>query len=172
MSQYAAERRESVVRRLLKPEGISIAELSRETGVSTWTLYHWRKQAIEQGETVAGGSKHRGPAAASGAKRSAAQKLSIVVESAALNEAELAEYCRRQGLYPEQVKGWRAQAEQAMAGAVVSAKELRAALSAEKKRIKALERELRRKEKALAETAALLTLRKKADAIWGEEKDE
>lgn len=170
MSQYAAERRESVVRRLLKPAGISIAELSRETGVSAWTLYNWRKQAIEKGETVTGGSKHRGPAAA-GAKRSAAQMLSIVVESAAFNEAELAEYCRKQGLYPEQVKRWRAQAEQAMASGVVSAKELREAVAAEKKRNKALERELRRKEKALAETAALLTLRKKAAAIWGEEKD-
>lgn len=61
MSPYAAERRESVVRRLLKPEGISMAELSRETGVSTWTLYNWRKQAIEQGEVAVGSSKHRGP---------------------------------------------------------------------------------------------------------------
>jgi transposase len=43
------------------------------------------------------------------------------------------------------------------------------ASSAESKRIKELERELRRKEKALAETAALLVLRKKADALWGDE---
>jgi hypothetical protein len=35
-----------------------------------------------------------------------------------------------------------------------------------------LERELRRKDKALAETAALLTLRKKAQAIWGDGEDE
>lgn len=171
MSPYAAERRESVVRRLLKPEGISMAELSRETGVSTWTLYNWRKQAIEQGEVAVGSSKHRGPGIP-GEKRTAGSKLAIVVESAAFNEAELAEYCRKKGLYPEQVKAWRAQAEQAMAGAVVSAKELRAALAVEKKRNKELERELRRKERALAETAALLTLRKKAQAIWGEREEE
>ena len=170
MSQYAAERRESVVRRLLQPGDISIAELARETGVSAWTLYHWRKQAKKQEETVAGGSKHPGKGS-SGEKRSAGSKLAIVVESAAFNEAELAEYCRRQGLYPEQVKGWRAEAEQAMASGVVSAKEWRAALATEKKRNKALERELRRKERALAETAALLTLRKKAAAIWGEGED-
>jgi transposase-like protein len=89
-----------------------------------------------------------------------------------LNEAELAEYCRKKGLYPEQVKAWRAQAEKAMAGGVVSAKELREAVATEKKRNQELERELRRKEKALAETAALLTLRKKAAAIWGEGEDE
>lgn len=171
MSQYAAERRESVVRRLLKPEGISIRELSRETGVSTWTLYHWRKQAIEQGEMVVGSSKPRGPGSA-GEKHSATQKLAIVVESAALNEAELAEYCRKKGLYVEQVKAWRAAAEQAMADGVVSARPLREALATERKRNKELERELRRKERALAETAALLTLRKKISAIWGEEKDE
>jgi hypothetical protein len=41
--------------------------------------------------------------------------------------------------------------------------------SAEAKRVKELERELRRKEKALAETAALLVLRKKAEALWGAE---
>ncbi len=91
--------------------------------------------------------------------------------TAALNEAELAEYCRKKGLYPDEVKAWRTQAERALAGGVVSAKELREAKAAEKKRIQELERELRRKDKALAETAAPLTLRKKADAIWGEGKD-
>ena len=41
--------------------------------------------------------------------------------------------------------------------------------SPEAKRIRELERELYRKEKALAETAALLVLKKKAQAIWGDE---
>jgi transposase-like protein len=100
------------------------------------------------------------------------QQLAAVVETFTLNEAELAEYCRKQGLYPDDIKAWRAQAERAMTAGVVSAQELREALSTEKKRSKALERELRRKERALAETAALLTLRKKAAAIWGEGEDE
>ncbi len=43
---------------------------------------------------------------------------------------------------------------------------------ADERRIKELERELRQKEKALAETAALLVLRKKAQAIWGEVEDD
>ena len=150
---------------MLQPGEISVAELSRETGVSTWTLYHWRRQAIKKGEGVVASVKHPG-------KGSSGEKLAIVVESAALNEAELAEYCRKKGLYVEQVKAWRAQAEQAVAGGMVSAKAHREALSTEKKRNKELERELRRKDKALAETAALLTLRKKAAAIWGEREDE
>jgi transposase len=40
------------------------------------------------------------------------------------------------------------------------------------KHVNQLEKELRRKDKALAETAALLVLRKKAHAIWGEVEDE
>ncbi len=165
MSRYAAERRESVVRRLLAPGEISIAELSRETGVSTWTLYNWRKQAIDRGEAVVGSVKHSG-------KWSASQKIAVVAETATFNAAELAEYCRKKGLYTEEVSRWCATAEQAVAGGMVSASVLRAALATEKKRNKALERELRRKERALAETAALLTLRKKAAAIWGEKEEE
>ena len=58
-----------------------------------------------------------------------------------------------------------------MAGGVVPAKALRDALATEKKRVKELKRELHRKAKALAETAALLTLRKKAAAIWGDKEE-
>ncbi len=165
MGLYAAERRESVVCRLLKPEGVSIRELAQETGVSPWTLYRWRKQAIEKGGAVDGNANSRGPAAA-GAKRTVVQKLAIIVEMAGLNEAELAEDYRKQGLYPEEVRAWRAAAEQALVGGLVPAQEWREAVAAERKRNRELERELRRKERALAQTAALLTVRKKAAAIW------
>ena len=74
------------------------------------------------------------------------------------------------GLYPEEIKAWRTAGEQTMVGGLISAKAHREALAVEKKRNQELERELRRKERALAETAALLTLRKKAAAIWGEEE--
>jgi transposase-like protein len=146
-------------------EGMSMSALARETGIAEGTLYRWRNAAKPNGGTVVVTKKQS-------EKHSAAQKFAIVMEAVSLNEAELAEYCRKKGLYPEQVKAWRAQAEKAMAGGVVSAKELRAAVATEKKRNQELERELRRKEKALAETAALLTLRKKAAAIWGEGEDE
>lgn len=164
MTQYSVERRESVVRRLLSSD-VSVSELARETGISEGTLYNWRNQAKNKEGAVPGSTR-------SSAKRSSGEQLAAVVETFTLNEAELAEYCRKQGLYPDDIKAWRAQAERAMTTGVVSAQELREALSTEKKRSQALERELRRKERALAETAALLTLRKKAAAIWGEEKDE
>ena len=171
MTQYAVERKESVVRRMLASLELSIRELSQETGISIWSLYDWRKKAMKEDHAVSGKSTPPGKQA-SGAKRSAAQKLAAVAETSALNEAELAEYCRAKGLYPEEVRAWRETAEGALSGGMVPAKELREAKAAEAKRVKELERELRRKEKALAETAALLTLRKKAAAIWGEGEEE
>ena len=142
---------------------ISVSALARESGIAESTLYRWRESVTTNGETVNTLKQSE--------KLSAARKFAIVAEIASLNEAELAEYCRKQGLYPEHVKAWRQAGEQAMAGGMVPAKALREAVAAEKKRIQELERELRRKEKALAETAALLILRKKAAAIWGEDED-
>lgn len=165
MTQYSLERKESVLRRMLAPMTISMAQLSEETGVSTWTLYNWRNQSRNKGAAVTGQGKHP-------EKWSAAQKFTVVVETLPLNEAELAEYCRKKGLYPEQIKAWREACEKANLGAAEVARQIRAAQAADQKRIKELERELRRKERALAETAALLTLRKKAAAIWGEGEDE
>ncbi len=43
---------------------------------------------------------------------------------------------------------------------------------ADKKRIKELERELKRKDKALAEAAAILVLRKKFNAYWSDDSEE
>ncbi len=171
MTQYSVERKESLVRRMLNSPDLPIRELSRQTGISTWTLYDWRRQAMKENQAVSGKSTPSGKKS-SGAKRTAAQKLAVVTETGTLNEAELAEYCRAKGLYPEEVRAWREAAEGAMNSALVPQKMMREARAADHKRIKELERELHRKEKALAETAALLTLRKKAAAIWGEEEEQ
>lgn len=95
---------------------------------------------------------------------SSAEKFAVVLETASMNEAERAQYARRKGLYVEQIAAWTAACRDAN-GALVERPENRA----DKKRIQELERELNRKEKALAEAAALLVLRKKAQAIWGDE---
>ena len=89
-----------------------------------------------------------------------------------MNEAELAEYCRRKGLYVEQIAAWRKACLQANSNRAAQAKEQREQGKKDRKQIKKLERELHRKEKALAEAAALLVLQKKAQTIWGEAEDE
>jgi transposase-like protein len=163
MSRYSQERREALVRRMLSGE-MSIAALARESGVTEMTLYRWRDRVKTKDADVVKRKKQD--------KLSAAQKLAVVAETAQLGEAELSEYCRKKGVYPEQVKAWREQAEAAISGAMVSGKEHREAIKQVQRQRQELERELRRKEKALAETAALLTLRKKAAAIWGEAEEE
>lgn len=90
-----------------------------------------------------------------------------MLETAALSEAELAEYCRQRGLYPEQIQHWRASCEGANDRSDQAARQQDTARKAERQENQELKRELRRKEAALAETAALLALRKKARAIWG-----
>ncbi len=96
----------------------------------------------------------------------------MILETAALNAVELAEFCCGRGLLVEQITQWKAACMSANAKAEVQAKGLREQLAQEKKRSKRLERELQRKEKALAEAAALLILRKKLNAIRGESADE
>ena len=103
---------------------------------------------------------------------SSEDKFAVVLETAALNAAELAEYCRRKGLYAEQIAACRQACQSANANATEQAREQRHQSKDDKKRIQQLEKELQRKEKALAEAAALLILRKKAQAIWGDREDD
>ena len=92
------------------------------------------------------------------------EKFAVVLESATLSEVELNAYCREKGLYPGQIKSWR---EACIRGNQPQDKYLRRESSYQqhKRKISSLERELKRKEKALAELAALLVLRNKHDAL-------
>jgi transposase-like protein len=150
---------------MLPPNNKTIKELAQEEGISEVTLYNWRKAARAEGRLMPDGD--RTPAG-----WSAADKFAAVVETAALNEAELSAYCRQKGLYPEQSRQWREACEQANDWDRTQNQRLKETRKADERRIKELERELRQKEKALAETAALLVLRKKAQAIWGEVEDD
>ena len=99
-------------------------------------------------------------------------KLAVVIETAPLSETELSQYCREKGLLVEQVKEWRCACVMGtMSEAQRKVTEKKQARE-DKKRIKQLERELNRKEKALAEAAALLVLRKKLRAYYDEEDED
>ena len=160
MNRYSAERKAAVLKKLLPPHCLSVAELSRQEGISDATLYTWRKQAAAGGEVVSGSEK-------STSKWSAQAKLSVVIETANLSEIELSEYCREKGLYPAQLQEWRQACLDGQSASTQRTQSERVQSKADKKRIRELERELNRKEKALAEAAALLVLRKKLNALWG-----
>ncbi len=161
--RYSKELKATVLQRMMAPGNEAIGVLAREFNVTEATLYAWRREALKAGAVV--GSTGAAPEQWSGAA-----KFAVVLETASLPQAELAEYCRCKGLYIEQVQAWRAQCEAAFDPA--SGGSSAAAAKVERKRIRELEKELSRKEKALAETAALLVLRKKAAAIWGEKEEE
>jgi len=103
---------------------------------------------------------------------SSVNKFAVVLETTSLNEAELALYCSKKGLHEEQIVAWRSACVDANANVTEHEKVFNALGKKDKSQIASLEKELRKKEKAFAETAALLVLRKKANAIWGEAEDE
>ena len=162
---YPAERKEALLRRMMPPENKLVSELARETGITEQTLYTWRRQLKSQGVAVPGDGKNA-------EQWKSEDKFAVVLETATLNAAELAEYCRRKGLYAEQIAAWRLVCSAANANAAQVAKGQRAQSKGDQKRILSLEKELNRKEKALAEVAALLVLRKKAQAIWGGQEED
>lgn len=164
MAHYPPERKEAILQKMAPPQSMTVAELASQEGISTATLYNWRKAARARGSVLPSNS-------ATPDEWRSEDKFRTVLETAQMSEAELSEYCRKHGLYPEQVETWKAACAGANAESDEQAKRHRQATKAEKKRVKKLESELRRKDKALAETAALLTLSKKAEAIWGP-KDE
>ena len=162
---YPKERKEAVLKKMLPPTNKTIKELAAEEGISEATLYNWRNAARAEGRLMPDGdSTPHG--------WTARDKFAAVMETAALNEADLSAYCRERGLYPEQIQQWREACEQANDWDRTQNKNLQQARKADRKRIKDLERDLQRKEKALAETAALLVLEKKLEAIWGRGEDE
>ena len=164
MKQYSQEFKDNITARMFPPNNVGIPQLAQETGVPRNTLYAWRiKHRKSQGESPAA------PVTASGGL-SSEEKFAVVIQCATLNEVELSEYCRSKGVFPEQVHTWREACLQA--NAVAAPKVDRAQIRTQAKQIKALEAELGRKDKALAETAALLVLQKKVQAIWGKREDE
>jgi transposase-like protein len=159
---YDPEFKADLIAKLLPPQNVAVPALARESGVPKDTLYCWRLQARRQARE---GATNRSATANDWPSKA---RFEAVLESAAMNAEQTAEYCRRRGLYPEQLAAWRRDCEQAGAASQQVRQGEAAEVKAQRTRIRELERELRRKDAALAETAALLALKKKAQAIWGD----
>jgi transposase len=163
--RYSQKQKEAIIKRMMPPNNESVSYISKEEGISDVTLYKWRKEARTAGVAIPGNGQ-------SSEKWSSQDKFLVVMETFAMNESELAEYCRKKGLYREQIDAWKSVCLQANGQAFDQAKQLNGALKEEQNRTKQLEKELQKKEKALAEAAAILLLRKKAQAIWGDDEEE
>ena len=168
MRRYSEAVKADVRRRMSPPMRQSVAQISAELGIHVVTLYNWRKAWRLQGEVVPASEKDP-------EGWGATDKFTVVLETAGLNATELSSYCRERGLYPQQVERWRQASQDANEKPVLTLKEQKEVerlRAQDQKEIKRLKQELRRKEKALAEAAALLIASKKIQAFWGEDGDD
>lgn len=142
--------------------------LAKEVGVSQQTLSRWRTAAHSL--PCMNPSKQDDGSGTPKSLRewTAAEKLEVVLDAARLSEAELGAFLRERGLHLTQLESWRA----LIASALAERRPQKAGSHEEQQRIRALEKELLRKNLALAEVTALLALRKKVEALWGDADDD
>jgi transposase len=161
---YSEAFKSKMVQRMLGPQARSAISLSGETGVSQTSLSKWLREAKVRpmADEQKPPKKEKRPE-----DWTAAEKLSAVMEASRLSDAELGEFLRRKGLHEAQLTQWRQSALEALGGAAKSSR-----ASSESRRVRELEKDVLRKDKALAEAAALLVLQKKVRAIWGDGDDD
>jgi transposase-like protein len=161
---YSDDFKKNAVQKLLTRGQRKIEDIMQEVGVSKTTLYGWRDNFANTDVMKKTLKPH---------KRSAQEKLKSLIEFDALPLEARGEYLRKNGLHEEHLIEWRNQIERALSPEQKHSQG-RSELISEQKKNHRLEKELLRKDKALAEASALLILKKKADLIWGvkEEEDE
>jgi transposase len=156
MARYGQKFKERVVARLLPPESAPVGDVSNKIGISVATLERWRAEFLARPDEQQ--SRQWTPAA----------RLEAVIATAAMNEAARSAWCREHGVFPTELETWK---QDAIGGLGEPRETESVALKQERRRNKELERELHRKDKALAETAALLVLTKKLQAIFHDGAD-
>lgn len=160
--RYDDEFKDWAVLQMMPPLNRSVADLAVALNLTPQSLRNWRQMARGKGLIVPGNGK-------TSDQWSSADKFNAVMETAPLSEVEISQYCRIKGVYPEQIQQWREACQNAntLADLKPSAEK-----TAEQRRIKELERQLIQSDAGRAEAEALLELRKKANAIWGKDKED
>ena len=165
-----------MVQRMTGRDRISATRLSEEIGVSQGTLSRWLREAGTEVKRGNGVKTSIPPSTGARSVRPedlpAAEKLRLVKEAAELRGEELGAFLRQHGLHEVQLEEWRRKVEEAALGALGTPKRGRRRQSPEAKQIRKLQREIDRKDKALAEVTALLALKKKLEALYGEDEDD
>jgi transposase len=164
---YSDKFKDRMVRRMAGAGGRSANALSKEVGVSQATLSRWLRQAGSVSAMKEDEKQRPTPPPRRPEDWSPQEKLAAVIEAAAVAEADLGVWLRRKGLKEAHLQQWREMLAE-RASSVFAPRQVRGSAE-DRKRLKELERELRRKDKALAETAALLVLQGKMQALWAEE---
>ena len=159
--QYSEELRSKVIERVL--EGSSTHEaLAEEFGVGRSTIQNWmRRYRRESGVVVS--KKDKRPR-----DWSREARVEALLTTHGLSEDERGAWCRQHGVHSHHLVQWRRELVDGVDDKRMVDRELREL----REELRVVKKELRRKESALAETAALLTLKKRAAAIWGDPEDD
>jgi len=145
----------AIEKALTRSAGVSILQVANDMGVARGTLYHWLLNSSKQ-VTSNHNLREKRPQ-----DWRVSEKLQAIIESSPLTEEKLNSYCRRHGIYKHHIEQWKAD----MASSNNNTPD-KAEIKALREENKKLKKQIRRKDKALAETAALLVLQKKVEEIW------
>lgn len=156
---YSNEFKEAIVAKIVSRGNLSIDEICEREGVKRSAAGNWLRARAN----VTNMAKQK-----TAKSWSAEAKLTAIVETSALSEEDLGFYLRREGLHSHQLKEWRDEVLKGLSPVLrkTSPKDERDG------KIRDLERELRQKDKALANASALLILQKKIDLIWGSKNED
>lgn len=170
---YSENFKRKMIQKLSGPDAVSATSLSKQVDVSQTSLSKWLKKAsIVTPNVNLNDSAIMRPSMPS--KRpedwSPEEKLKITLEAASLSDQQLGAFLRQKGIHETHLQQWRLQMLIGLGKTAGPLKKNKRS-AADTKKIRSLEKDLKRKEKALAETAALLVLKKKAQAIWGDEEE-
>lgn len=162
MARYSAQFRNNVLRKMLPPQSKTVGEVAAEFGLSTATIYGWKAKMNDgtlQVDDGAQGARHR----------QLSEKFSLLLESRGLPDEELGSWLRDNGLHSQHLSVWEQEVRDAMGKGEQA---MREQLKAAKKKIHEQERELIRKEKALAEMAIIVVAQKKTQELFKDRTDD
>lgn len=161
--KYSPGFRSSIVRKTLDGSGRSVAEIARESNISYATVLSWiekyRLGKLEVDDATGMRPEQRNPG----------EKLTLLLESKSLDEQHKGEWLRQHGLHSEHLPQWEQELIAVMNDKQINLNQKNTELKKENKR---LQHELKRKEKALAEAAVLLTLKKKFHNLFASEDED
>jgi transposase-like protein len=172
--EYPVMFKNTMIQKMTGPGAISASALSKQVDVPQATLSKWLRMAGVGSPYNFPNTKGFANMAKINLPRrpndwSAEEKLKVVMEATGLDDQQLGEFLRKKGLHQTHLEQWRLQMLDGLQNGFPQKKTRKD--KADAKRIRSLEKELKRKDKALAETAALLVLKKKVQEIWGDEDD-
>jgi transposase len=160
MAKYEQSYKKSVIKRILLPDGPGITAVSEDTGISMQTLYNWLKKLRQEVEMETPSNDPN--------KRSITEKQELLLEASSKSDEALGAFLRTHGIHEEHLKLWK---EEVRAVLKKNSSDMRQELGEVKNKNLQLEKELARKEKALAELSTLLVIKKKWDRVVDQGED-